>query len=112
MGPRTRRRSLMRYFEIAYAVEARGPREAHASMTNLPPDSAAPNSSSGRPKPTADRAPWQPQPWWLIFLVLMIANYLLAQVFFPAPLSITVPYTFFKAQVEVGGRALLQPQRV
>ena len=90
---------------IAYAVEARGSREAHASMTNLPPDSAAPNSSNGRPKPTADRAPWQPQPWWLIFLVLMIANYLLAQVFFQAPSSITVPYTFFKAQVEVGNVA-------
>ena len=74
-------------------------------MTNLPPDSAAPNSSNGRPKPTADRAPWQPQPWWLIFLVLMIANYVLAQVFFPAPSSIAVPYTFFKAQVEVGNVA-------
>ena len=95
----------MRYSEIAYAVVARGPREAHASMTNLPPDSAAPTSSNGRPKPTADGAPWQPQPWWLIFLVLMLANYLLAQVFFPAPSSITVPYTFFKAQVEVGNVA-------
>ena len=35
----------------------------------------------------------------------MIANYLLAQVFFQAPSSITVPYTFFKAQVEAGNVA-------
>jgi cell division protease FtsH len=38
----------------------------------------------------------------LFFLVLLIANYVLAQVFFPAPSSITIPYTFFKAQVEAG----------
>ena len=68
-------------------------------MTNLPPDRAAPTAANGRPKPAADRAPWRPQPWWLIFVVLMIANNLLAQVFFPAPPSITIPYTFFNAQV-------------
>ena len=61
-------------------------------MTNLRPDRAAPTTPNGQPKPAADRAPWRPQPWWLIFLVLMIANYLLAQVFFPAPPSITIPY--------------------
>ena len=74
-------------------------------MTNLPPDRAAPTAPNGRPKHAADRAPWQPQPWWLIFVVLMIANYLLAQVFFPAPPSITIPYTFFNAQVEAGNVA-------
>jgi cell division protease FtsH len=44
----------------------------------------------------------RPQPWWLIFLVLMAANYLLTRVFFSEPSSITVSYTFFKKQVEAG----------
>ena len=87
---------------VALVLEPRG---EHTSMTNLPPDRAAPTAPNGRPKHAADRAPWQPQPWWLIFVVLMIANYLLAQVFFPAPPSITIPYTFFNAQVEAGNVA-------
>jgi cell division protease FtsH len=44
----------------------------------------------------------RPQPWWLIFLVLMVANYLLTRAFFPEPSSVTVSYTFFKKQVEAG----------
>jgi cell division protease FtsH len=32
----------------------------------------------------------------------MIANYAVTQLFYPEPSSITVPYTFFKAQVEAG----------
>jgi cell division protease FtsH len=42
------------------------------------------------------------QPWWLIFLAVMAANYLLMQVVFPEPSSITIPYTFFKKQVQAG----------
>lgn len=38
----------------------------------------------------------------MIFLVLMIANYVATQLFFPEPSSITIPYTFFKKQVEAG----------
>ena len=48
------------------------------------------------------RPRWRPQPWWLILLVLLSANYVAAQLFFPEPSSITVPYTFFKQQVEAG----------
>ena len=44
----------------------------------------------------------RPRPWWLIFLVLMLANYLLTPVFFPEPSSISIPYTFFKKQVAAG----------
>jgi len=44
----------------------------------------------------------RPKPWWLIFLALMMANYLLVRVFFPEPSSITIPYTFFKKQVQTG----------
>lgn len=74
-------------------------------MANLPTDSAA-RPSDGQPK-GAKEAPsgrlrlWPP-PWWLIFLVLMIANYAVTQVFFPEPSWITIPYTFFKKQVEGG----------
>ena len=32
----------------------------------------------------------------------MIANYVATQLFFPEPSSITIPYTFFKKQVEAG----------
>jgi cell division protease FtsH len=42
----------------------------------------------------------QPQPWWLIFLVILAANYLLTRVFFAEPQSITIPYTVFKQQVQ------------
>ncbi|MCX6550772.1 MAG: ATP-dependent zinc metalloprotease FtsH [Acidobacteria bacterium] len=47
----------------------------------------------------------RPRPWWLLFLVIMLANYLATQFFFPDPVSITVPYTFFKQQVEAGNVA-------
>src|SRR6185437_14265813 len=47
------------------------------------------------------------QPWWLIFLVFVIANYVLTRVFFPPPSSITIPYTFFKKQVQVGNVAAI-----
>ncbi|HXC51451.1 MAG TPA: ATP-dependent zinc metalloprotease FtsH [Candidatus Limnocylindrales bacterium] len=44
----------------------------------------------------------QPQPWWLVFLVVMLVNYLVRLAFFPEPASIEVPYTFFKQQVVAG----------
>ncbi|MFO7694114.1 MAG: ATP-dependent zinc metalloprotease FtsH, partial [Vicinamibacterales bacterium] len=47
----------------------------------------------------------RPRPWWLFFLVILLANYLATQFFFPDPESITVPYTFFKQQVEAGNVA-------
>jgi cell division protease FtsH len=37
--------------------------------------------------------------------VLLAGNYVAAQLFFPEPSSITVPYTFFKQQVEAGNVA-------
>jgi cell division protease FtsH len=44
----------------------------------------------------------RPKPWWLIFLAIMLANYLLVRVLSQEPSSITVPYTFFKQQVQAG----------
>ena len=76
---------------------------SHGESTNQRHDGSSRQRSAqeleGRGFP---RARWRPQPWWLIFLVLMMANYLLMRVFFPEPSSITIPYTFFKKQVEAG----------
>src|SRR2546427_4521592 len=77
-------------------------------MANLRTGNAA-APSDGPPKNSREAAPGQrrvwPRPWWMIFLVIMIANYLLMRVFFPEPSSITIPYTFFKKQVEAGNIA-------
>ena len=66
---------------------------------------AAPPSSSGT-KASKDAAAgaqrWRLQPWWPIFLVIMLANYVVTQVFFREPSSIAIPYSFFKQQVEAG----------
>jgi cell division protease FtsH len=78
-------------------------------MANLSPDNAATPPPAGGPtapkKAPAGRPRWWPQPWWLLFLVLLVANYLVTQVFFPESASITIPYTFFKQQVEAGNVA-------
>jgi cell division protease FtsH len=43
----------------------------------------------------------QPRPWWISFLVVLVLNYLLVQVFLPERPNprIDVPYTYFKQQV-------------
>ena len=51
--------------------------------------------------PTTPSTP-QPRPWWLLFVVLLAANYLVMRLFFAEPPSVTVPYTFFKQQVIAG----------
>jgi hypothetical protein len=75
-------------------------------MANPPTDNAAVPPSKGRPKTSKEVASgqprWRPQPLWLIFLVLIIANYVATQMFFSEPSSINIPYTFFKKQVEAG----------
>jgi cell division protease FtsH len=76
-------------------------------MADLPPIGNAAARSSGDPPKTSKEAAsgrprMRPKPWWLIFLVLMLANYFVTRVFFPEPSFITVPYTFFKRQVEAG----------
>jgi cell division protease FtsH len=75
-------------------------------MANPPPANAATPCSNGRPKNSKEavsgRRRVQPQAWWLIPLVVITANYVLTRVFFREPSSITIPYTFFKEQVEAG----------
>jgi cell division protease FtsH len=73
-------------------------------MGNLPKDDAAPDSGrlkDSKKTPSGGLRTW-PQSWWVIFLVLLIANQVLMRVFFPEPSSITIPYTFFKKQVQAG----------
>src|SRR6478672_8734647 len=74
-------------------------------MANRPSHVAAPPSGSGT-KASKDAAAgaqrWRLQPWWPIFLVIMLANYVVTQVFFGEPSSIAIPYSFFKQQVEAG----------
>jgi len=59
---------------------------------------APPNGSTKDSRPAAIR----PRPWWLIFLLLLLINYLVTQTFFGEPSAITIPYTFFKQQIQAG----------
>jgi cell division protease FtsH len=75
-------------------------------MAHPPIDGAAAPRPDGRPNPSQDaasgRPPWRPQPWWMLLFVFLISNYLVTRVFSPEPSAITIPYTFFKKQVEAG----------
>jgi cell division protease FtsH len=75
-------------------------------MANRPSDTAASSSSSGGTKGPKDAAVggqrWRLQSWWPIFLALMLANYVMTQVFFREPSSIAIPYSFFKQQIDAG----------
>jgi cell division protease FtsH len=75
-------------------------------MANPPTDDTAGPAVSDPPKSSKDAASrgarWRPQPWWLIFVAIMVANYLVTHVLLPEPSSITIPYTVFKQQVEAG----------
>src|SRR5438105_11793912 len=46
----------------------------------------------------------RPRPWWVSFILVLILNYLLVQLFLPErpQQRIDVPYTFFKQQVAAG----------
>jgi len=74
-------------------------------MAISPSDTAATPGPRGSPTAAKEAPPGprlRPRPWWLIFLVLMLGNYVAAQLFFPEPSAITIPYTFFKQQVAAG----------
>src|SRR5579864_8212214 len=75
-----------------------------------------PSNGTARPRPPgpndAQRGPgkggppgknplMRPRPWWISFLILLVLNYLLVQVFLPERPNprISVPYTYFKQQV-------------
>jgi cell division protease FtsH len=77
-------------------------------MATLPSDTGTAGRTGGpsrASKGSATGAAKRPQPWWLVFLVVLLANYLGMQFFFPEPTAITIPYTFFKSQIEAGNVA-------
>jgi cell division protease FtsH len=67
--------------------------------TVAPPSDGRSNSSK---EATTGRPRLNPPIWGLIFLLIMMANYMVTRVFFAEPPSMTIPYTFFKQQVEAG----------
>src|ERR1051326_4440213 len=65
------------------------------------PNDAHPSSRKGQPP---KRNPMlQPRPWWISFIVVLILNYLVVQLFLPERPNprIDVPYTYFKQQVQM-----------
>jgi cell division protease FtsH len=72
------------------------------------PDRAAAAGKRGAPAP---RITMPPRRTWLIFLVLLLANYLLMRTLAPgADDPLTVPYTVFKAQAASGNVAAIYSQ--
>jgi cell division protease FtsH len=49
--------------------------------------------------PAGDKGTPQTRPWWMLFLLVLAANYLFMRTFYAEPKSITIPYTYFKQQV-------------
>ncbi len=77
-------------------------------MASRTPDTAAtprPTDSATTAKGATSGQRRRLRPSWLLFLIVLSANYLVVQLFFPEPSSITIPYTFFKQQVEAGNVA-------
>jgi hypothetical protein len=58
-------------------------------MVNLPTGNAAARPPGGPPKDSKEAATGKPsikpQPWWLIFLALIMVNYLVMRVLFQEP---------------------------
>ena len=60
--------------------------------------------SSGKNQPSNKNNMMRPRPWWISFILILIINYFLVQVFLPErpQQRIDVPYTFFKQEVSAG----------
>ncbi len=77
--------------------------------TDQPVEPSTSSVPAGRPRPGETKPPPSKNtllskmpPWktWLIFLIILIANYLLGKILSPGPEEpVTVPYTFFKDEV-------------
>jgi cell division protease FtsH len=71
-------------------------------MANTPSGSAPPGSPDRERADAKGPPKLRPRPWWLLFIVILIANWLLMRTLSPAPGYISIPYTFFKVQVQAG----------
>src|SRR4051812_47585500 len=70
----------------------------HPSSTPNP----ATSNRQGAPK-TPERTQMPPRKAWLLFVIVLLTNYLVMKVFFPsADAPLTVPYTVFKQEVSKG----------
>src|SRR5919205_1359236 len=65
------------------------------------PNDVQPSSAKNQPN---KNNMMRPRPWWISFIVILVINYFLVQVFLPErpQQRIDVPYTFFKQQVAAG----------
>ncbi len=71
-------------------------------MTTSPQDSGAnrkPTEANGGPRAMPPRRSW------LLFIAILVANYALMRIFFPAPDTRKIPYTLFKQEVTKGNVA-------
>jgi cell division protease FtsH len=68
------------------------------------PMNSVPSTTQQQPQPkAAAQASLPPRKSWLVFVIILIANYLLMRYLFPAPGEpVTVPYTVFKEQAAKG----------
>ena len=90
----------------------------HGRSTRLPAPvalcqyRAVTNAPSGEQpaKGASDKRHFRPQPWWLVAVVVMAANWALMQTLAPAPGYVTIPYTLFKEQVQAGNVAEVTSQ--
>ncbi len=75
-------------------------------MADRPTDSTTAPPTTPPPAPPKGRLPqqlrWRPQYWWPAFVLLMVGNYVVTQLFFAEPPTIVIPYSFFKTQVQAG----------
>ena len=79
-------------------------------MASAPVRSAPPGSPKGPVRGKTDGKNNEPsrlarlrlRPWWLTFLVILIANWVLMSILFPEPSYVNIPYTTFKEQVQAG----------
>ncbi len=62
----------------------------------------AADAPTGKEDPGSGQQWLRPQPWWLIFVVVLMANYMVMRVFSPEPSLLAVSYSFFKQQVVAG----------
>src|SRR5262249_46758790 len=85
----------------ASSAPARRPQPPSNGFRPRPPgpNDVQPSSSKGGDSPK--RNLMRPRPWWVSFILILVLNYLLVQLFLPEQTQqrIDVPYTTFKAQV-------------
>jgi len=89
------------------------PRQAVGQQTNgrsangarpRPPGPNDVKPSSGKNQPSSPRRDFMRPRWWISFLIVLVINFALVQVFLPErpQQRINVPYTVFKQQVSAG----------